>query len=801
NIKLALRNIKKNILYSIINIGGLAIGLASFIFIILYINDELSYDKYHKNYDRIYRMNRLYNTNEINEDAATCSFPLAPALQLDYPNMVEKIVRLFDFQQSSMFFEYVVEGEVLNRFNEKKFFLADSSIFDVLTFEFVEGNIETALNRPNVIVISESSSVRYFGEESAIGKTLRFEEFGNFEITGVYKDIPTQSHFEIEILGSMQTFQQFNPNNQLPQSWVWNPCWTYLLLTEGVSPEDLEAQLPTFYENHYPDLADQDVTLYLQKITDIHLKSHHDYEMHANSNIIYVYILSIIAAIVLFLACINFMNLATASSTGRAKEIGVKKVVGGYRSYITRQFLAEAIVLSFISLMIAGSIVELLLKEFNNFSGKNISHSFIFEPQTLLFFVLLAFVVGLLAGTYPAFFLSSFNPIKVLKGSNKSGSRSGTARKILVILQFSISISLIIGTMIVFDQLKYLRNADLGFKKDQIIILPSSNRQIIVNYDAFSEQLLQHNDIKYVTGMEDVMGVNHNTRAMTIEGLDQDKQYFNPTFVVRFDFIETFDIEVVEGRAFSTDYPSDSTEAIMINETMVANLGWTNEEAIGKRVGHNGGPERVIGVFKDFNALSLRKPINNFVLDINPPMGQLTRYIAIRVNTNNYPAIMEYIEEKWNMFAPTRPIEITFLDDRLNAMYNEEDRFGAFSVMMTVLAIIIASLGLIGLTSFLAEQKTKEIGIRRALGASVGNILKILSFEFVKLILIANLIAWPITYIVAKNWLENFSKHTEINLFLFLYSGVIALVIAFLIIGYRAYKTSMINPADTLKHE
>jgi len=806
NINIALRNIRKNFLYSLINIGGLALGLASFIFIILYINDELSYDKFHGKSDRIYRVNRHYTTNDINEDAATCSFPFAPALKLDYPNMVEDIVRLFDFQRSTMFFEYLEDNITIKRFDEDKFYLADSSILDIFDFRFIEGNPETAINRPNTVIISRLTKEKYFGDENALGKILRLEEGLNFEITGVFEEIPSQSHLQIDILGSMETFRQLPPVGQLPQTWVWNPCWTYVLLAEGVSPDDLESQFPEFYSKHYPDLSDQDVRLYLQKMTDIHLHSDHDYEMHPNSKIIYIYILSVIAGIVLLLACINFMNLATANSTGRAREIGIKKVIGGYRSYLTRQFLIEAIVQSYISLLIAGSIVEVLLNKFNNFSGKNISHNFIFEPETLLFFIILAFIVGILAGTYPAFFLSSFSPVKVLRGTSRSGVRSAMARKILVIIQFTISLTLIIGTLIVYSQLRYLRNADLGFNKDQIITIPAVPG-IIANFDTFCDELLAHNDIAYVTAMEDLLGVNHNTRGFEIEGLEPGKLYYNPAFVVRFDFLETFDIEVVEGRGFSRKFASDSANAIMINETMVKNLGWTNEEAIGKRIGHNlgqvlgTGNERVIGVFSDFNALSLHKPISNFVLDIMQNMAPLSRYIAIRINTKNYEDLIKYIDEKWNHFSPTRPMRFEFLDQQINNLYKNEDKFGAFSLLLTFLAIFIASLGLIGLTSYLAEQKTKEIGIRRALGASVRSVLKLLSKEFYKLIILANLIAWPITYIAAHKWLDSFTKHTDINVLLFIASGLFTMLIATLIIGYRAIRASMQNPADTLRHE
>ena len=544
NLKIALRNILKYWNYSIINIGGLAIGLASFIFIVLYIDDEIKYDKYHENADRIYRINRLYNSNDVDEDAATLSFPAGPTLVLDYPGIVENQVRFFNQLRNQWFFDYQKSEDEIIRFNEPHFMLADSTVFDIFSFPFIEGNPETALDNPGTIVVTESTAKRYFGDESAIGKVLRVEEGFNFEITGVIKDLPTQSHLKIDILGSLNTFRQFNRNGQFPQTWIWNPCWTYVLLHEGTDPELLNERFPEFYENHYNDLRDADVTLYLQSLTDIHLKSHHVYEMRPNSNIVYVYILSIIAVIILALACINFMNLATASSAGRAKEIGMKKVFGSLRKKLISQFLGEAVVQSFIAMLIAIIIVELLLPGYNNFTGKNITPAFLVELQILGFIIGVAFVVGLIAGAYPAFILSSFKPLKVLKGALKGGAKSGTTRKVLVIVQFSISISLIIGSLIVFAQLKFLRNAELGFKKDHIINIERVG-QLFNNHEAFRQELLSHKDIDFVTGAEDYLGINHNTRDYEVEGLTPGQRFYIPTFLVDWDFVEAFDIDAV----------------------------------------------------------------------------------------------------------------------------------------------------------------------------------------------------------------------------------------------------------------
>lgn len=800
NIKIAFRNILKYWNYSIINIGGLAIGLASFIFIVLYIDDELKYDKFHTNSDRIYRVNRLYNSNDVDEDAATVSFPCGPTLEMDYPGIVEKQVRFFNQFRNNWFFDYErKDGEVI-RFNEPYFMLADSTVFDVFTFPFIAGDPKTALDRPNTIVISESTAKKYFGDEPAIGKVLRVEEGLNFEVTGIMKDIPSQSHFKIDLMGSLNTFRLFFPNGQFPSSWIWNPCWTYVQIKEGVDPNKLNAEFPQFYKNHYNDLQDADVTLYLQSLEDIHLKSHHVYEMRPNSNIAYVYILSIVAVIILVLACINFMNLATASSAGRAKEIGVKKVFGSQKRKLVIQFLSEAVIQTFAAMLIALIAVELLLPAFDNFTGKVITNSFLVELKIIGFIVFIAFIVGIIAGIYPAFILSSFKPLKVLKGSLRAGSKSGSARKILVLVQFSISISLIIGSLIVFAQLRFLRNAELGFIKDKIINIEMTG-PLFRNYEAFKQELLSHKDIDYVTGAEDYLGINHNTHSYEIEGLNPGHGFYIPSFFVDWDFVETFGIEVVAGRAFSRDFPSDTINAVMINETMARDLGWTNEEAIGKRITSPNGNESVIGVYKDFNAMSLHRPVNKFILDMLNQPRFAARVISIRFSSNNYKEIIKHIKNTWTEFVPTRPFEYSFFDQQLDDLYKDELKFGRFSVMLTILAIIIASMGLVGLTSFLAEQRTKEIGIRKALGSSNSSIILLMAKEFLILLAIANLIAWPITYYFTNNWLESYSRHISTNWGIYIFSGLLSLIIAMSIIVYRAYKTARLNPAHTLRYE
>jgi len=796
----AYRNALKHLNYTVINVLGLALGITSFIFIALYVTDELKYDQYHENAENIYRMNRLYNSNDIDEDAATCSFPLATAIQTDYPDMVKNTVRFFNMQRGKALFENRENEDQIIKFNEEWFYMVDSTVFDVFTFPFVEGDPETALDRPNTIVITESTARRYFGNESALGRTLFAEEQAPVEITGVIKDLPSQSHFRIDILISMATFRDM-VGGTLPQTWIWNPCWTYIELYDNIEPEALEANMDQFYLNHYPNFQDQDITLYLQKLTDIHLFSDHEYEMHPNGSMLYIQILSAIAIFVLILACINFMNLATASSSERAGEVGLKKIFGAGRSNLISQFMGEAVFYTFIALLISVITVEILMNSFNNFTGKDIPQGVFMDPVNILLGIGLVLIIGFFAGSYPSFFMSRLDSRR-LKESFSTGARKGLARKGLVVFQFSISIALIITTFTIFNQLNFMRKAKLGFEKEGVIVVPTVF-QVIRQYEAFSDELKKHNDIEYVTGMEDILGVAHNTRPFVVEGLDPNTAYYFPAFMVRHEFVETFGIDVVAGRSFSRDFPADTMHGIMINETMARNMGWSNEDAIGKKVTSDG-DERVIGVFRDFNALSLHKPVGNFLLDmVGNPRGAngLTRYIAIKTNSDNYKQTVKYIQSVWEAFAPTRPFEYFFLSDKLDQQYRDEAKFSKISLMLTILAIVIACLGLIGLTSFLIERKTKEISIRKVHGAPLGAINRVLNKEFMILIGLAFLISWPVAFYGTKDWLESFSKHIPIQWHLFILSGVITVVIAFLIIVFHAVRAFRINPAETLKCE
>jgi putative ABC transport system permease protein len=803
--------------YTLINIGGLALGLASFLFISLYIGDELSYDRFHQNAHRIYRVNRWYNTQAVNEDAATCSFPCGPAIEADYPHLVEKMVRIFDFQVPEMLFEYQATNDTI-RFNEPWFYLADSSIFDIFTFEFVRGDSERPLYRPNTLVICESAARRYFGDESPIGKTLRLEEYVDMEVTAVIRDLPNQSHMKIEMLGSLSTYRmlqgknapdlllgpltryrQLKPN-RYPETWVWNPCWTYIMLREGVQRQQLENRFHEFYLRHYAELQNQNVTLYLQPLTEIHLHSDHAFEMQKNSQMSYIHILSVIALVILFLACINFMNLTTATSYTRAREIGMKKVFGGTRTKLVYQFLGETLLQTTMALILASFLVEFSLPAFNQLTDKNIQGLFSDTSFILPALPILLVFISFTAGLYPAFCLSGYQPVALFKSQSVASRKSLNPRKLLVTGQFIISTSLIITSLLAFNQLKFLRRANLGFQKDHIVIFKSAGA-LNLHYQKFKESLLKYSDIESVTGMEDILGVNHNTRAYQIEGLEENKPVYIPTFLVEWDFIETFQIRMLEGRSFSRDFPDDNTRAVVINQKLAQSMGWTNKQALGKSIRSQYGDEHVIGVCSDFHVLSLHHPLNKFIIDMYTRPEEFARVIAVRTRGTDLQPTLEHIRNQWSHYNPTRPLQFQLLENYLDQQYSNEARFGRFSSGLTILALIIAAIGMTGLASFYAEQKHKEITLRKVHGASLPNIQNLMFREFLNLILLSNLVAWPLAWLFAQKWLQSYAQHTTISLWIFLLAGLITFSILSVIVFIRTRKSYRANPAEVLKHQ
>lgn len=796
-IKIAIRSLIRQKGYSIINILGLSLGVTCFVLILLFIQDELSFDRYHENAERIYR---LRENIDPTERSSSLPFSVAPTIVNDYPGMVEHAVRFYNMQAPTLTLD---NGPEL-RFNESRFFFVDSTVFEVFTFPFIKGDPKTALLQPYSIVITEPMAQKYFGSKEALGQTLRFEGQHDLKVTGIIEPVPANSHFQFDFLASFSTVTGIQ-DGQKPTGWYWNPNWTYLLLAEGTVPQDLSAKLPDFVDKHFPDNIRKRASLHLQPLTDIHLHSHLDFEIAPNSNIVYVYIFSVIAAFVLLIACINFMNLATARSAKRAREVGMRKVLGAERTQLIRQFLGESFMMSLLAVAVVIPLTSLALPVMNNFFGKSIAFNLLANTTLLLSLGGIVVLVGFVAGIYPAFVLSAFRPIQVLKGKLNLTGFDWTAlmRKGLVVTQFTISIILIVGTLVAYNQLNYFRQANLGFDKEQVVLINMFRSNLASRYDQFKNQLLQNSNVMQVTTSEDVLGSKFQTFPLTPEGFNEMEQF--QRLFVGYDFEETFDLELVAGRNFSKEFSTDDSMAVIINEAMVRYLNWGSpEEALGKGFAMRTRTQRVVGVLKDFHYASLHNPIRPFVLDVANTESFhnfIDRYLAVRIAPNNYQETITHLQQTWAKFMPNRPFEYFFMDDNLERLYKAEENLGQVAGTFSMFAIFVAAIGLLGIASFTAEERTKEIGLRKVLGASVFDIFINLSKDFLALVAIATLLAWPIAYLLVNSWLAGFAFRTNLGVQPFLLAGVMAMSIAWATVSYQAIKTALANPIKSLRYE
>jgi putative ABC transport system permease protein len=799
-LKILIRSLIKRKVYTLVNVLGLAIGITSFILIMLYVLDEVSYDRFNRKADSIYRVCMVYDFEGVGENSASMPFPVAFTLKDEYPDMVREAVRIFNFQSNRNLVEY---NDL--KFNENRIYFADSTFFRLFNHEFISGDGATALNEPNSIVITESMARKYFQDEDPMGKFLKFEGQFPLKVTGVIRDVPLQTHFHFDFIASMSSVGRAF-GGRLPRTWVWNPCWTYIELASGVKPGDLEAKFPGFIEKFYYDAERESITMYLQQLKDIHLHSRLDYELEPNGNYSYIVVLSVIAVFLLLIASINFMNLSTATAGTRAREIGIRKVTGADRIKLFMQFIGESLFLTLLAMVLSMILLELFLPLFNLYTGKDISFNNLLNIRYIIDLVVLWLFLGLLSGAYPALYLSSFKPITVLKGTMGSEVRSGRARKVLVVFQFTISIALIIGTMVIFRQVQYLRKTDLGFNPKNIILVPILRTGVSNVFPIFKEEILKNPDILSVTVVDDIVGASHNTHEFRHKGMSEEEWRFYPALVVGDDFIRTFEIEIVAGRDYYPKNQMDPVNAILINEAMVKHLGWnSNEEALGERFRSLSGDERIVGVFRDFQATSLREPSGPFVLNMKERPGEIQffmKYAAIRATGKNMQETLAFLEKTWARYEENRPFDYKVLETELKSLYKEETNLGVISLAFTILILFVAALGLFGLASFMAEKRTKEIGIRKVMGASVLNILVLLQKDFARLIVIAMVIAWPLAYyLIQELFLKQFSVQVPFNAWIFILSGIGALAVSLLIIAWRAVTASLINPVDTLKYE
>jgi putative ABC transport system permease protein len=792
--KIALRSLWKHKGYSLINLVGLAVGLACCLIIVLFVRDELAFDNFQSKSQRLFRLNKIVTPQSGGtEDHAISSGMMGPALVRDYAEVEQSVRMLLWFSDVLM---------TVDEFSTKisDVVIADSNFFEVFDFKLLRGDARTALAQPLSLVFSESVAQRFFGDADPLGRTVKGFRDQLYTVTGIVEDAPDNSHLQYNALISWSsTVPGVGPlNMRWLNNWKTQANLTYLLLRNDADAAALEQKLPAFMQRYMPYRVEQ-YRLYLQPFREIYLNSARiRYTSNTRTgNKTYVYVFSGIAILILLIACINFINLSTAQTTKRAREVGMRKILGSHRKQLVGQFLGESLIFSFFALVVALVLVELLLPFVNAAVDKNLYLDFTNMPVLLSILIIGAGFVGLAAGSYPAFVLSAFKPILTLKSSSGK-SKTGLARKVLVTTQFAISMILIVGTLIIFRQVQFVRDKNLGFQKEQLVILPIGNTEISGQFQTFKTEALQNPNILAAAGSNSYPGSGAMSFSILPEGKPDTEQWV--AYAIRvddYDLLHTYEMEMAAGRYFSPEFGTDATNGVVINEALAKSLGWEN--AVGKKLDVEGELEngRVIGVIKDFNMRSLHHEIEPLVILFAPRHENLT----LRISATDVPGTINFLHEKWQAFESRHPFEYHFLDQRLDRLYRSETRLLGIFGIFTSLAIFIACLGLFGLVAFTAQQRTKEIGIRKVLGATVANVVALLSKDFVKLVLLANLLAWPVAWYAMHRWLQNFAYRIEISWWVFALAGGLVFFIALLTVSTQAIKAALANPVESLRYE
>jgi putative ABC transport system permease protein len=813
-LKVALRSIFRNKLTAFINICGLALSMASAIMIYLFVSDELSYDKYHANADRIYRVTRIFYDRDGNQSLhlSAVAPPIGPLLKNDFGEIGIMARTL----QNGAVIGLEKDGEMTSN-TENNMFLAEPELFKIFDIDVLSGTPAEDFKRPFVVMLSEKTAMRYFNTTDIVGKRLRYNNQLDLEVSGVFKDFPLQTHYHPDFLVSFVTLEDNNIYGRtgLETNWGNNSFQTYLLLTPGTDPKQVEARFPEFIDKHFGAyakanfnvpadfVASKSTELTLQKVTDVHLHSHLDDEIEANGNINNVYMMSVIGAFIVLIACFNFINLSTARATKRSKEVGLRKVVGAFKNQLIGQYLSESVLIAFFALVIGFAASAISLPWLNQFTGKALSLNIVENWSLIIGVIAFAVVVGLLAGIYPAFVISAFKPVAVLKGQQGSAKGRSGIRKVLVVAQFGISIVLLIATAITFEQLSYLNNRKLGYDRNQVITL-SYYRLLGQNYDAFYNEMLKSTAIKNIGrssriptgrlldsqgGLRVMKGDSLAASGVGLKYVGADDQFF-----------DTYGVEFAAGRNFSKSIPTDDSLAFIINEAAARAIGWkTNEEAIDTDFQYGGTKGKLIGIVKDFHFESLHQRVVPMVFI--PVQQSGINFLTVKIAGNEMQQGIAHLEKIWRNMLPGRPFEYQFLDDRYKLLYEAEQKEGILFTVFSGMAIFIACLGLFGLATFNTMQRVKEIGIRKVLGASVPSILRLLSTEIVILIVVANAIAWPVAWIFMNKWLDTFAYHIDMNLLVYLLSAIAAIILALVTVSAQTIKAAMTNPANTLRYE
>ena len=796
--KIAIRSFIGQKFYSLINTIGLALGIAACILILLFVQDELSYEKVFSNNEQIYRLVEDFPMGPHLSQSATVPFPTKNTLMADFPEITNAALI---FRPSSWGNSPVLKLEDVE-FYEDDFIFAEPSFLEIYNMKFIEGDAKDALKGPDQLILTKSIAKKYFGDQDPIGKRLNLSNFRDLEVIGVIEDLPGNTHLQFNMIASFETFKSFFANNPtfFETQWVWVAAWMYFTVEDEHAAEKISKGLPDFVKRHFPSsLADTGLKLKLQKANDIHLTSNRELEFEANGNIRHVYLFSFIALLVLLIAVINFMNLATSRSAKRSKEVGLRKVMGAHKKMLIAQFMGEAVLTCFLSLVLAIGLIALTLPWFNQLTGKQISIDIFNNTQLIMGMVILCCITGILAGSYPALVLSSFQPTEVLKGKPSLRGTGNFLRKALVVSQFVISISLIICIGIVYKQLHYLHNKDMGFNQEQIVMVDVGGN-FFNAYGGFKSELLKNHDIHAVTllggsipGEEEII---ENSFVETGKPEDQ-QQWFSAMFASH-DFDKAINVEFLDGHSFVVGSSSDSTGYI-INESAAKALGWGND-VIGRSIDRLGNGNvlqsgKIIGLVKDFNYRPLYDPIKPLVISL----GGNT--LSIKVQSENLEETVASIEKQWAAQFDDTPFRYSFMDDNFDKLYRKEDKFGKTIEYFSVLAIFIACLGLLGLSSFTTESRRKEIAIRKVNGATTLGLVGLLTKDFSMLVGIAFVIAVPAAYYLSTLWLSNFAYKTDIGISIFIIAGILSLVLAVITVSYHTIKAALTNPVNSLRYE
>ena len=812
--KIAWNNLRKNKVFSFINIFGLAAGLACCMLITLYIRNEVSYDKYHKHAADIYQL----GTNFIREGKETkmsgTPAPVAQAMQFEYPEIEQTTRLLALFNEDKTLLQYNEKNAAPQSFYETKGYIADSSFFRVFTYDFLEGNPATALNEPRTVVLSEEIARKIFGNQPALNKLLHISSGTNgdydFMVTGVFRPVSKPSHIDARFFLSFKGGEIEQLANRMATNFANNNMFfTYLQLKPGTDVAALQAKFPAFIDKYAgKDLKAQGFykKQFLTKLTDIHLYSGMNQNVTPPGSVTYLYILTSIALFTLLIACINFMNLSTARSSKRSAEVGIRKVLGAEKSALVRQFLGESVFMSLIAFVFAFALVWFLLPAFNKLAGKELSLSFSQNTITIAAFLVLSVITGIVAGIYPAFYLSSFRPVKVLKGRFSNSLAAVSLRKGLVVFQFVISVALIISSVVIASQMRYLRSADLGFDKDQQVVIPLRSATAKQMYPSLKNELAKLPGVTNVGASLFNPGVfNPSDNLLYKEGQTMNDAKRTRMNWVDAGYLQTLNIKPVAGRLFSEAFPADTSFRMVLNETAIRDIGFPSaQDAVGKKVyfdyqGQQYGFE-IVGVVKDFHFEDLHLPITPYGYQLNSNLDNFN-YMLVHTRSADMKALLSSIGAGWHRLNPNEPFEYNFLDEEFQKNYQAEDRLAGIVGYFTMIAILICCLGLFGLAAFSAEQRVKEIGVRKVLGASVSGIVGLLSKDFLKLVFVAIVIASPLAWYIMNKWLQDFAYRVDISWWVFVVAGIGAVLIAFITIGFQAIRAATVNPVKSLRTE